>query len=46
MKGRLNANFLKLINDIHESRKINLYDIILSDVFDVICLTMYDFDTM
>ena len=46
MKGHLNANFLKLINDIHESRKINLYDIILSDVFDVICLSMYDFDTI
>ncbi len=44
MTGYTNADFAKMIADIYETRKINVYDIVLRDTFNAICLPIYEFE--
>ena len=44
MAGYTNADFAKMIADIYETRKINIYDIVLRDIFNAICLPIYEFE--
>ena len=44
MSGYTNADFAKMIADIYETRKINIYDIVLRDIFNAICLPIYEFE--
>lgn len=46
MAGYTNADFAKMISDIYETRKINVYDIVLRDIFNAICTPLYDFSEM
>lgn len=40
--GYMNIDFKKAIEDIYETRKINIYDIVCDDVFKFVCIPIYE----
>ena len=43
-RGHNQLDYARVLKEMYESKKINLYDVIINDVADVICEMLYYFN--